>query len=93
MSSTSSETGSFEITVVDADDWLGLYVNGELALEGHGRSRHADILAFGAKHSPYTVRLVFADLTWMEGEGRMPSQLADVIVASESEPRAELAAQ
>jgi hypothetical protein len=84
-----------EITVVDCDDWLGLYVDGELALEGHGRSHHSDILAFGAKHSPYTIRCIFADEAWMEDVVQvsgMPQQLSDVI-GREQEPRAELAAQ
>ena len=82
-----------EIAVVDGDDWLGLYVNGELKLEGHGRSRHADILAFGAEYAPYTVRLIFADLEWMERVGSLPPTLAEVVVGSEEPPRSSGAAQ
>ena len=82
-----------EITVVDGDDWLGLYVDGELTLEGHGRSRHADILAFGAQHAPYTVKLLFADTEWLQKNGRLPKQLDAVKVVSEDAPQADLAAQ
>jgi hypothetical protein len=82
-----------EIVVVDGDDWLGLYLNGELQLEGHGRSRHADILAWGQQHAPATVRLVFADTGWLEDEGRLPQRLSEVKAGSEGEPRPDLAAQ
>ena len=82
-----------EIVVVDGDDWIGLYINGELDVEGHGHSRHADILAWGAQYAPATVRLIFVDSAWMESQGRLPQKLSDVQVSSEEQPRAELAAQ
>jgi hypothetical protein len=95
MATTPKTSTVTEITVVDCDDWLGLYVDGELALEGHGRSQHADILAFGAKHSPYSVRCIFADEQWMQDVVQisgMPQSLSAVI-GREQDPRAELAAQ
>ena len=82
-----------EITVVDGDDWLGLYVNGKLIIEGHGRSRHADILAFGAEHQPYTVKLLFADVDWLHEEMRLPAKLEDVQIDYSGDPSASLAAQ
>lgn len=91
--STEQAVQTNEITVVDGDDWLGLYVNGDLKLQGHGRSRHADILAFGAEYAPYTVSLVFADVEWLHEEGQLPEVLSEVKVESTSEPRADLAAQ
>jgi hypothetical protein len=92
----SSSAATNEIAVVDCDDWLGLYVNGVLALQGHGRSRHADILAFGGEHAPYTVRLIFPQEAWLEEVlfvSGMPNDLADVIIGSEEAGRSELAAQ
>ena len=82
-----------EITVIDdGNDWIGLYVDGELALQGRGRRHHADILAFGSLHAPYRVKLLFADTEWAASKGRLPKRLADVKVASEGNPQANLAA-
>lgn len=72
-----------ELTLVDCDDWVALYVDGKLTQQGHGRARAAgvDLLAFGASHSPFSVKLIFGDPGWIERvvhyDG-MPDQLSDV---------------
>jgi len=86
-------TATNEIVVVDGDDWVGLYLNGKLQLEGHGRSRHADILAWGQENGPATIRLVFADLDWLSECGRLPENLSEVEVDTEGTPCPEAAAE
>ena len=62
-----------EITIVDADDWSGLYVNGELRDEGHSL-RVSDVLEILG----YKVTWKECDGDWMDEHGTLPNKLSEV---------------
>lgn len=62
-----------QITLIQADDWCGLYINGKLATEGHSIDHGEFCEAVG-------IVLVekWADCKWLEDRGRLPEKLSDV---------------
>lgn len=63
-----------KLTLVTADDWQGLYVDGVLVHEDH-RIRPGDLFDL----APLGVlEEREADLAWMEERGRLPTSLDDV---------------
>ncbi len=80
-----------KLVVVDADDWMGVYVNGKLAQEGHGASP-VHLLAWAASFAPYEVELIMVEPSMEEFE-ELPVDLADLKVGKEAELRPELAVQ
>jgi hypothetical protein len=82
-----------EVIVASGDDWQGVYLNNILQLQGHGRARAADILAWGSEHSPYRVSQVWVNCDWLEENGQLPEKFEDVVVDSSDTPRPELAMQ
>lgn len=65
-------------TIVQASDWMGLYINGSLAEEGHniGASKALD---WAKSHGPVTkLEHYSADDEWLEDIGNLPGQLRQV---------------
>lgn len=62
-----------ENVYVRGDYWCGLYVNGKRVTEGH-ELEIRDFAAF--TNTPLTE--IWADLDWLEKEGGLPENLADV---------------
>lgn len=59
-----------KITFVYADDWMGLYIDGELVRENHSLEPDDVLLELGIKYDDF----------WAEVEdgGRLPKKLKDV---------------
>jgi hypothetical protein len=62
-----------QVTIVDGDDWEGLYVDGRLVTEGHRVSVTEALNAVGV-----SCEVVYADDHWLEEVGRLPDQLRKV---------------
>ena len=62
-----------KITIVNADDWMGVYLDGELMREGH--IIHADEMldVIGRKYET-----IEADEDWIARIGCLPKDLKDV---------------
>lgn len=60
-------------TLVIADDWEGLYRDGELLTQGHSLSMFDVFGALGLD-----LGKVRPDNTWLEAEGLLPTYLEDV---------------
>lgn len=67
------DTTAKEITLVDGDDWTGIYIDGKLAAEGHSFDK-ADLLQI--LNIPYEYKE--ADPDWMYEVGNLPKNLSDV---------------
>lgn len=61
------------VRIVYGDDWQGLYINGELAFEGHRIDPVHALECLG-----FNVPCIEADPVWLEEEMRLPKQLSDV---------------
>jgi hypothetical protein len=62
-----------KITLVHADDWVGLYKNGELLCEGHSFSPYHIFEAL-----EIDVDYIEADNEWMDKVGNLPQDIKDV---------------
>jgi len=62
-----------KITLVDGDDWQGLYVNGELVTQGHSIRAQDVCEVLGADYA-----FVSADYEWLDERGALPELLKDV---------------
>lgn len=62
-----------KVTIVRADDWVGLYVNGRLAAEGHSLSEYHVLEALGINQES-----IECDQEWIEDMGNLPKNLKDV---------------
>lgn len=65
---------SRNITIAQADDWIGVYINGELQAEGHSISTVELLEVLGVEHEQVSV-----DQEWIEDRGNLPANLADVV--------------
>lgn len=61
------------ITVVRGDDWCGLYKDGKLMVEDH-RLTYEDL----AGVLGVTINTITPDQEWLEDNGKLPCNLADV---------------
>jgi hypothetical protein len=61
------------ITLVNGDDWRGIYVDGELRWEGHSLDGRNVLDVLGIDY-----REVSADLGWLEERGNLPFLESDV---------------
>jgi len=61
------------ITLVDGDDWEGLYLDGKLVQEGH-HVRLEDIF----RHLGIEANFVYPDTEWLEARGNLPENLREV---------------
>lgn len=66
-----------EMTIVQGDDWVGVYVDNKLVTEGH------DLDAFEAidivfQYSVTECEKQFVDLDWLADRGNFPELLEDV---------------
>ncbi len=59
--------------VSNGDDWEGLYVNGELACEGHEVSPE-DVAAVFERH----LDRIYVDPFWLQQRGYLPKNLTEV---------------
>lgn len=66
-----------EIVLIKADDWEGLYVNGQLEEENHILYAQ-DILKVLAQLGLIDYLSKSCDATWLEDEGELPEQLSEV---------------
>ncbi len=68
-------------TLVNGDDWHGLYVDDKLVLEGHSLPL-LEVLGIALDHGPVTeVVSIDANYRWLEELGYLPPALIDVKVA------------
>lgn len=74
-----NKMGEQEINLVYArgDDWSGLYIEGELAMEGHSINL-VDVIGalIGKRISSFDV--IDVDIEWLDSRGNLPEQLSDV---------------
>lgn len=66
------------ITIVRADDWVGIYVDGELKTENHSLDEDDLLDVLGIEH-----KVVWAD-EYLNKRGRCPQDLKDVIPDEDS---------
>lgn len=65
------------MTFARGDDWEGVYVDGDLIVEGHSiEARTAAELAI--KHKATEVKTIYCDLDWLHDEGNLPRRMSDV---------------
>jgi len=62
-----------KITLVDGDDWKGLYINDKLIIENHSLSIYDILDAIGVKYQYFPV-----DEDWLGEHGTLPDNLSDV---------------
>ncbi len=65
--------GERKIDIVRGDDWMGVYENNELIYEGHSIDESTLLDLLRIKHE-----VVYADLNWLDSQGRLPIKLEDV---------------
>ncbi|SDQ98358.1 hypothetical protein SAMN05519103_00304 [Rhizobiales bacterium GAS113] len=68
------------VTIVDGDDWSGLYIDGKLQTEGHSIPVQ-NALRSVRELGPFTVMCIEADSDWLYDEGNLPRDLVDVKAA------------
>jgi hypothetical protein len=76
-----TETPVTEIILVDADTYVGIYVNGELYFWGDRYDLDFDYgLELGAANPDYSLTYKDVDFEWLDaiGGGNMPEKLEDV---------------
>lgn len=61
------------VTIVNADDWMGLYIDGELVYEGHSIEEETLLKYVGVNCDSFWV-----DDNWITERGNLPSRLEDV---------------
>jgi len=65
-------------TVVNGDDWTGLYVDGKLVEQGHSISA-SDALRIARDYKKIeSVETLYADIDWLHDLGWLPDKLSDV---------------
>jgi hypothetical protein len=67
-----------KFTFVEGDDWVGLYMDGELVYEGHSISP-----AYLAELLDADFERIWADDAWLYDVGTLPKNLEDVRVERE----------
>jgi hypothetical protein len=70
-----------EITVVDSEDWTGLYINGTLEYEGHSIPWFEVVEALQRRGANLVVKDRYAMVSeeWIQGRGKLPRKLDEVI--------------
>jgi hypothetical protein len=70
-----------EITVVSAEEWSGLYVDGKLEYEGHGMPWW--VITNVLRGHGVSIEVIeppgSVDRAWLENRGDLPDKLVDVI--------------
>ena len=67
-------------TIGNGDGWSGLYVDSKIVDQGH-RLNPFELLKVAKEHGPVTAVLEFeADYDWLEDNGYLPDDFADVKV-------------
>ena len=61
------------VLVTNYDDWEGLYVDGELVLEGHQIRKEEMFTILGINYTE-----VETAEGWLESRGKLPKKLSDV---------------
>lgn len=64
-----------KVNFVTSSDWEGLYVDGELVLEGHSISAMQVLRALKIAYTS-----VEADDDWLYDVGRLPEKIEDIVV-------------
>ncbi len=62
-----------DITIVDVNDWIGIYINGKLTSQGHSFHTSELLKLIGVPHD-----YVFADSGWLVERGSLPENIEDV---------------
>lgn len=67
-----------QATYVIADDWCGLYADGELVVEGHSINPYEALSAFrNTQIEDVTLYEIFP-YSWLEDRGHLPQNLDDI---------------
>lgn len=64
---------SRKITIVDADDWVGIYIDGKLVTEDHSFNERQTMDALDIEYDR-----VYADSEWLAEVGNLPDLLSEV---------------
>ncbi|MBS3648733.1 hypothetical protein KEU06_08835 [Pseudaminobacter sp. 19-2017] len=69
------------IIYVNGDDWVGLYANGKLVMEGH-EIQPMELLEWlvGSGQTIAKVESVEPDMDWLADRGSFPNDYADVVL-------------
>ncbi len=62
-----------DIKLVKADNWQGIYIDGELAAENHSLNPEDILYVLGVDHE-----VKWADEEWLDGFGSLPAKYEDV---------------
>ena len=62
------------IVFICADDWEGMYINGELIAEGHSIEKNTVLTALSIEFKEYWT----VDEKWLTDRGRLPDYLSEV---------------
>lgn len=62
-----------EATIIQGDDWVGVYIDGKLITQGHQINSRELLRELG-----YFVEFFEPDYDWLDGEGSLPDDLQDV---------------
>jgi hypothetical protein len=62
-----------EVTIVNGDDWVGLYVNGKIVVQGHSLTPHEILGAVDI-----IPKEINPDMEWLDNIGHLPENLSEV---------------
>lgn len=67
-----------KITIVDADDWMGLYIDGKCRRQAHNITIR-DVLDYLEVDYTYG----YVDLDWMGDRESLPEELSEIVLEEE----------
>lgn len=68
-----------KLTIVNGDDWTGLFIDGRLLVEGSSFST-LTVAEVCIKHAVSAVESQDADSEWLNDLGNFPDDLSDVVM-------------
>lgn len=66
-----------KMVIAQADDWQGIYIDGDLKTEGHS-TEGIVLVGFAIDYGVQKVETAWVDLKWIHELGNMPQKLEDV---------------
>ena len=71
-----------KVTLVNADDWQGLYFNDELQYENHIISAKEALEIVSCIKEPFDFETVYVDEDWLYELGTFPGKLSEVVLSN-----------